>query len=213
MEKKYVIDGYCFQTASDYERAKKERETIAYLSANTDMTNMKEVYKVYKLAIAKKSFQTVFGWEYLQELRSRLIGSEIVSEEALEPVPVGRVATAVPVSVKKAEATAEKPEQMDSEESEKQIKRYQEAYQKAKAGSMIKNFLIFVLVVVIVAMLVITGKNQYSIFTYFTNYEESIRNDVVNEYEEWENTLNQKEKELQEKEEKLKEQEKSQKTE
>lgn len=197
MEKKYIVDGYSFQNASDYERAKKEKEMIAYLSANTEMSNMKEVYKVYKLAIEKKSFHTVFGWEYLQELRSRLIGSGIVTEDVLEPIPVGRVTVAVPQKQQKPDL------------GEKEMKKYQEAYQKARAGSMIKNFLIVVLIVVIGVMLFITSKNQYSIFTYFTNYEENIRNDVINEYEDWEKSLNQKEKELKERQEQLDEQEKS----
>ena len=49
MGKKYTIEGYVFQDASDYERAMKERETIAYLSANTDMANMKEDRKSTRL--------------------------------------------------------------------------------------------------------------------------------------------------------------------
>lgn len=198
MEKKYIVDGYSFQNASDYERAKKEKETIAYLSANTEMSNMKEVYKVYKLAIEKKSFHTVFGLEYMQELRSRLIGSGIVTEDVLEPIPVSKVAVA-----------AAPVKQQKSDLGEKEIKKYQEAYQRAKAGSMIKNFLIVVLIIVIGVMLFITSKNQYSIFTYFTNYEENIRNDVVDEYEDWENRLNQKEQELNERQEQLEQQEKS----
>ena len=65
---------------------------------------------------------------------------------------------------------------------------------------MIKNFLILVLIVVIGVMLFITSRNQYSIFTYFTNYEENIRNEIVNEYEEWQQQLEEKEKELEERE-------------
>ena len=54
-------------------------------------------------------------------------------------------------------------------------------------------------------MLFITSQNQYSIFTYFTNYEEDIRNEVVNEFEEWQQQLDEREKELDEREEKLQE--------
>ena len=49
MDKKYVIDGFAFPNASEYERAKKEKETVAYLSANTDMTNLKEKLQLYIL--------------------------------------------------------------------------------------------------------------------------------------------------------------------
>ena len=45
-------------------------------------------------------------------------------------------------------------------------------------------------------MLYITSKYQYSILTYFTDYEEKIRNEIVDEYEEWEKQLEEREKEL-----------------
>lgn len=191
MGNQYTVDGYVFQNASDYERALKEKETIAYLSANTDMANMKDVYKIYKLSVEKKSFQTVFGLVFLEELRKRLLGSETVTEDILEPIPTGRI---VMVSKEKsAKSGAEARE----------VNKYKEAYQKAKSGSVIKNFLILVLIVVIGVMLFITSRNQYSIFTYFTNYEENIRNEIVNEYEEWQQQLEEKEKELEERELKL----------
>lgn len=196
MEKKYVLDGYAFPTATEYERAKKEKETITYLTANTDMSNMKEVYKVYKLAVEKKSFQTVFGLEYMQGLRGRLVGSGIVSEDVIEPVPVSRSFALVRGAGEKGKDSEK--EKMSSAAAEREVKKYQEAYQKAKAGSMIKNFLIVVLVLVVGAMLYITSKNQYSILTYFTNYEEKIREEVIDEYEEWENQLREREKELEE---------------
>lgn len=193
MGKKYTIEGYVFQNASDYERAMKERETIAYLSANTDMANMKDVYKIYKLSVEKKSFQTIFGLVFLEELRSRLLGSETVTEDLLEPIPTGRVLTVS--SAKPAAGGADR----------KELNKYKEAYQKAKSGSVIKNFLIVVLITVVGVMLFITSKNQYSIFTYFTNYEENIRNEIVNEYEEWQQQLEDREKELEQREERLQE--------
>ncbi len=198
MEKKYVLDGYSFPTATEYERAKKEKETIAYLTANTDMSNMKEVYKVYKLAIEKKSFQTVFGLSYMQELRTRLVGSGIVSADVIEPVPVSRSFEVIRRSGDKRVESGKDAGKMSSAAVEKEVKKYQEAYQKAKAGSVIKNFLIVVLVVVVGGMLYITSKYQYSFLTYFTNYEEKIREEIVNEYEEWETQLEEREKELNE---------------
>ncbi len=201
MEKKYIMDGYAFPTAADYERAKKEKETVAYLSANTDLSNMKEVYKVYKTAVEKRSFYTVYGLEYLQKLRRTLIGSG-VAEDALEPVPAGAGISAVSAGNKGAAPGAKR---MSLSQSEKKVKEYQEAYEKAKAGSMVKNFLIVILAAVIGGMFFITSKSQYSVLTYFTNYEEKIRDEVVNEYEEWETRLNKKEQELAKKEQKLKE--------
>ena len=39
MAKKYVLDGYLFANAADFERAKKEQETIQYLTANPEKTD------------------------------------------------------------------------------------------------------------------------------------------------------------------------------
>ena len=186
MENKYTLEGFSFLTAADYERAKKEKETIAYLSANTDMADMKAIYKIYKLSIEKKSFQTVFGLNYLDDLRKRLVGSGTVTEDMLDPIPVAKVV----VGAKQSEQTV----------ADKTLQKYEEEYQKAKAGSIIKNFLIVVLVIVIVGMLLITSKNQYSVFTYFTNYKEEMRNEIVDELEQWENELNEREAALLEKE-------------
>ena len=186
MENKYTLEGFSFLTAADYERAKKEKETIAYLSANTDMADMKAIYKIYKLSIEKKSFQTVFGLNYLDDLRKRLVGSGTVTEDMLDPIPVAKVV----VGAKQSEQTV----------ADKTLQKYEEEYQKAKAGGIIKNFLIVVLVIVIVGMLLITSKNQYSVFTYFTNYKEEMRNEIVDELEQWENELNEREAALLEKE-------------
>ncbi len=186
MSEKYVIDGFSFQNASDYERAKKEKETIAYLSANTDMTDMKAVYKIYRLSLEKKSFQTIFGLAYLEDLRKRLAGSGIVAEEMLEPIPTGRLL----MVMKQKQAEAEG----------KSVSEAEEKLQNKKVGNIIKNFLIVVLLLIIAAMLFITSQSQYSIFTYFTNYKEDMRNEIADEFEEWENQLNQKEAELEERE-------------
>lgn len=186
MSEKYVIDGFSFQNASDYERAKKEKETIAYLSANTDMTDMKAVYKIYRLSLEKKSFQTIFGLAYLEDLRKRLAGSGIVAEEMLEPIPTGRLL----MVIKQKQAEAEG----------KSVSEAEEKLQNKKVGNIIKNFLIVVLLLIIAAMLFITSQSQYSIFTYFTNYKEDMRNEIADEFEEWENQLNQKEAELEERE-------------
>lgn len=186
MEKRYTLDGFSFLTAADLERAKKEKETILYLKANTDMTDMKAVYKLYKLSVEKQSFQTIFGFCYLEELRERLVGSGAVTEDMLEPIPVGKVALPV-----------KHPEQG---EAEKEIQKYKEDFQKAKAGSLIKKFLIVVLLFMVAAMVLISSNNRYSLMTFFTNYKEEMRNEIVDELEQWELQLNEREDALNEKE-------------
>lgn len=188
MGKKFIIDGYSFGSKSEYERAKKEKETIMYLSANTNMADMKAVYKIYKQAVEKQTFRSVFGLNYMENIRQRLLGSGFVSEELLEPIPV--VNTVSPVSTRS----------ISDDINTKKMQQYKEAYEKAKSGSIIKNFLIVVLIIVIGIMIFITYKNQYSVFTYFTNYKENMRNELINEYEDWTNELEERESQIEERE-------------
>lgn len=190
MAKKYILDGYSFANAAELERAKKEQETIRYLTANTNMADMKAIYKVYKLSVEKKSFQTIFGIEYLSELRKRLVGSGSVEEELLEPIPI----------VKTGE-TASKQHVLSA--GVNNTEKYKAAYEKVKNGSTIKSFMIAVLFVVIIAMTVITYKSQYSVFTYFTDYKENMRNEILNEYEKWDSELKEREKKVEEREQNL----------
>ena len=182
MAEKYEMDGYVFQDKEDFERAQKEKETIAYISAKTDMTDMKAVYKIYRIAAEKKSFQTVFGLEYMKDLRDRLSGSGIVTEEMLDPVPVGKVA------IKKVTVPVV-PEGMEQRETEQIFAELE----KLKFHNLIKNFMIAVLAVVIGVMLFVTYRYKYSIFTYFTDYEQKIRDEVADEYKEWESELEERE--------------------
>lgn len=63
---------------------------------------------------------------------------------------------------------------------------------------------ITVLLIIILGMLLVTFKTRYSVFTYFTNYKEEMREELVDEYEQWQDQLEQKEKQLDERENALK---------
>lgn len=192
MAEKYEMDGYIFRNGKDYERAKKEKETIAYLSANTDLTDMKAVYQIYKRSVDKGSFQTIFGLNYLEDLRKRLLGSGTVTEDLLDPIPVGKIVSTVPGQPMTVE--------------ERKFKELQEAYEKAQGGKIIKNFLIAVLLVIVGVMLFTSYQSQYSIFTFFSDYKEEMRGEIVDEYESWERELEEREASLEKREKELEQQ-------
>ena len=50
-DKRFILDGFVFSTRKDYERACKEKETIEYLVANSNMSDMKAVLKIYNKAV------------------------------------------------------------------------------------------------------------------------------------------------------------------
>ena len=184
-ENKYIIEEFCFLDKKEYERALKEKETISYIAANTDMNDMKAVLKVYNRAVEKKSFQTVIGLEFLKNIRSRLIVSGLVTAETISEIPVIKGGT-----------VAKKTQPLDKNDASREIEKYKKAYENASAGRTIKNIIIGFLSVIIIAMIIITAKAKYSIFTYFTDYETKMENELIDKYEKWEDELEAREKAL-----------------
>lgn len=189
VKNQYQIDQYSFVSREEYERALKEKETIAYLQANTGSDDAKALLKIYNRSVEKESFRTIIGIEYLSSLRKRLSMSGVVTEEALAPVPVPGVV-----------AKGKQGDGMNQSQLERQVSRYKAAYESARSGRIIKNMTIFILIMVIVAILLITYQSRYSVFTYFTNYKEKMREELIDEYTDWETQLEQKEQELNDRE-------------
>lgn len=188
-KEKYVVDDYVFASRSEYDRALKEKETISYLIANTNMSDMKSVLKVYNRAVEKKSFQTVIGLEFVKNMRKRLIGSGFMSEETIEHVPVSG-------KIKGASQADSSTLSGDKSMLESSVERYKKACENAQSGLAMRNIIIGVLVVVIIAMMIITYKTKYSVFTYFTDYKAQMEEELIDKYEKWEKELEEKEKKL-----------------
>ena len=199
-EKEMVLDGFKFSSKKEFERAMKEKETIGYIVANTNMSDMKAVLKVYNKAIDKKSFQTVVGLEFVNNMRKKLISSGTVMEKNLAYVPVTS-----------KNAVVQKVPAMSKDEAARNAERYKKAYEEAITGKKIKNMAIVFLCILLIAVIFITVKSKYSVFTYFTDYKSNMENELIDKYEKWEQDLSDKEKaldkrekEIQEKEERLK---------
>lgn len=184
---KYTIGDYSFSSKADYERATKEKETISYIVANTNMADMKSVLKVYNKSVEKKSFQTVLGLEFVRNMRKSLINSGIVADDTIQPVPVPA-------------AGASRTKQADNSFTADMAEKYKLAYENERAGRIIRNMVIAFLVVIIGAMMFITYNSKYSVFTYFTDYKTEMENELVDKYQEWSNQLEEKERELGERE-------------
>ena len=160
-KEEYILDGYLFDSQEEFLRAKKEKETIVYLTANTDNSDMKALLRIYNRSVDRGSFRTVIGQQYLHNIRQRLIGSQVVSEDMLAPIPV------VP-SIR----TGAEPDQQLT----KQVERYKKAYESALVNRKIKNLSIGVLIAIIIGMIVITATSRNSVFTYRLQRKYSGRN-------------------------------------
>lgn len=189
-QQQYVIGAYCFETKAEYDRALKEKETITYIRENTNHDSIKEILKIYNKSIEKSSFQTIFGYMYLDELRERLIKEGGLSEENLTPIPM---------KAPKAEAGGK----LSTDESARQIRKYKLLYEHGKDNAKIYKMAVVFLILMIVAMVVITYRSKYSVFTYFTDYENKIRTEVEDEYMYWQTELEKREEAVSQKEEEL----------
>lgn len=186
----YKIGGYEFAARPDYERALKEQETINYITANTNFSDIKAVLKMYNRAVENKSFKTAIGVNFMKELRDKIVSSGILDEEQVSPIPVqkldGNLST-----------------RLSRDEKDAQIKRYREAYENADAGRKIRNIIIAFLVVIIVAMVIVTYMSRYSVFTYFTDYKADMENELIDQYEHWQKELEKRESAVKNKEDEL----------
>lgn len=182
-EKEMTLDGFKFSSKKEFERACKEKETIEYIVANTNMSDMKAVLKVYNKAIDKKSFQTVIGLLFVQNMRKRIISSGIVNEKQLASVPV-------------IQRTEVRHSVLDKDMAARNMEKYKNAYESEKAGRKIRNMAIVFLSILLAAVIIITVKSKYSVFTYFTDYEINMENELIDKYEKWQQTLEDREKEL-----------------
>lgn len=187
-DSQYKINDFIFDSKAEYERAKKEKETIAYIRANTDLNNKKELLKVYNKSVSKGSFQTVFGYLFLQELRQQIVAAGVAGEEMLAAVPV-KYAPKDGLEVK-----------LSTDASAKEVRRYKLLYEEIRDRNKILKMAVGFLLIVIVAMVAITYQSKYSVFTYFTDYEHTIRTEIEDEYAKWQKSIQQREDAVKQKE-------------
>lgn len=183
MEKEeLVVDGYGFSDEREAACARKEKETIAYIVANSNMEDGKSLLKIYNRAVEKMSFKTIIGYRFLGGIRAKILQMELVKPDSLMPIPMAPSSSAV-------EEDAVIPEvdmAIRTKEQEAAVR------EKTRIYRMIIGFL----VVIIIAMIAITVKSRYSVFTYFTDYEQDIRDEVEDQYAQWQEELEQREKAL-----------------
>lgn len=182
MDDKLVVDGFIFRSKREFEKAKKEYETIKELKQKMDMNNQENVIEIYNRLVSKRYFQTPIGLTFLHELR-------VFLKEGNDNVSVAYVPVVSSGGVKNRS---------------EQNRQYMELQKQYNKQSMTKNRLILAIVsmiIVIVGMIFIMATNEN--VGYF-NAEEK----VLNKYSAWEERLQKWEEELTIREDKLLELEK-----
>lgn len=195
----YRLDGYEFDDKSEYEQAKLEWDTICNLEKKMNLGDPKVALNLYNQAVSKRSFKTPVGYAFLKRLRETIITCGLAGEEDLNMIPVvaseksgARISGLAGRTVNRKKDISISKTGSDSMTDG----RLRQKYEKEKKTRVILSVAVVALTGIIIAMFVMTMNSKYSYITYFTDYENDIRESVIDEYEEWEKELDAREKAL-----------------
>lgn len=187
IDNQYIVDGIFFSSRKEYERALKDKENIEYISAKMDLTNPRTVMKLYNSLIKKNTLTTAVGFVFLKQLYDVIALSADVDLNqvyALEKDRYINVNGSSSDYLSTVRATASQSLTASKD------------YNRLSNTNKILKFTVLILIGCVVAMFIFTMKADT--LTY-KNAKES----VINEYEQWNSELTQREKELDEREETL----------
>lgn len=71
--------------------------------------------------------------------------------------------------------------------------RFKRMYEGQRLINKKLKVIVFALIVIVAAIVVIDVKSEYSIFTYFTDYQAKMEEELINKYENWETELKERE--------------------
>lgn len=178
-ENEYKVAGYVFSDSYSYKEAKREAETVEYIKANTDLNDLNKALKLYHKLVERKTLNTVVGYSFLCDLRSKILQAGIVSQENLPNIRV--------------EKAGKEPRVYDNvlikEQEQRHIAMIDEYKVKLRNTRIISIFLA-VIIIVMVAIAVFSDRSMYSIY----------ENQVIDKYEGWQADLENREKTLEERE-------------
>ena len=187
IDNQYIVDGIFFSSRKEYERALKDKENIEYISEKMDLTNPRTVMKLYNSLIKKNTLTTAVGFVFLKQLYDVIALSADVDLNQVYALEKDRYINANGSSsdyLSTVRATASQSLTASKD------------YNRLSNTNKILKFTVLILIGCVVAMFIFTMKADT--LTY-NNAKES----VINEYEQWNSELTQREKELDEREETL----------
>lgn len=170
-ENKFVESGFAFSTKEEAETAKKEINKVKIVKQKIDVNNPEMSLKIYNKLIEENVFTTPVGYTFLNDFREYLLGQPSVDNETVLPITISKQVVVKEVFEKG------------------QVKRLPLNNGKKTDYKKKTNFLTKICIIlsaVIVAMFII---NMTSDNVNIINY----RNEIINQYEDWEKELTERE--------------------
>lgn len=182
----YIVDGFEFESEQEAQKAKVEMAKINQLEKNLNYNNLDAVAMVYIKGIQKKLFGTVVGYFFLKKLQL------LLQQKQYNKIDFEKY----PIPVKTSEGMDEVRENETDDKEKKELKvriNHQAELKRQLKNSRLANA---VMVVLVIALFIIafTGNNPNIL-----NY----RQNIINEYSEWEQELHEREIKVKVKEQEL----------
>ncbi len=88
MEQKFTFRGHTFENEQQLIAAKKEAEAVEYLREKADFDSAEGLMRLYNRILDRDMMETVIGIEFLKEIRTKLLASELFKPEQIRPLPL-----------------------------------------------------------------------------------------------------------------------------
>lgn len=168
--KKYILDGYRFETEMAYERARKEMEGISEIKKKNDLREEVVLREIYDEIVENGDFQTPIGIGFLREIQKKLIQNP---EQK-------KTMRAIPVKMRSGE-------KKDFGDQKKRIEEGLESRLRRTVRNL--RIVVFFSVIIVAVLFVVTIYDR-------NMTPEKARESVLNEYASWKEELSAKEAEL-----------------
>lgn len=191
------VGGFLFEDEATAARARKEEEGIRFIKDKTSLNNPQVVYKLYMTLLQQNLFETPVGFRFLAELRDFIVNSNIVPEDQIPPLDTSAFVKTVVVE---KEIPVQEPPKKEAAPKKKRASATKESG-SYKTAFHVTLFFAIIFGLSVLGMFVIAelSDNNVNILNY--------REEIINEYEQWEVELKEKETQLRDWEEQLSERE------
>ena len=193
----YEVSGYIFYDEETAKKAEKEITAVAYTRDRLDMNNPDAVLLVYNRIVRERMFSTPIGYEYLTELAAYLNEATEIDGSSILPIDFTPEIIREEDLLKNSEADTEE-KAPDTEKKNKQKKDKAaggDQIERLRGGLVTSLIVNLILLLAIVAMFILVEKSDIPTII---NYE----NKLIDRYEEWQKSLEEREAIIREYEEK-----------
>lgn len=200
MDKEYVVSGIIFRSEEEYNDALSDEKNIEYISSKINMSDTATLIKLYKSLIKKRTLKTTVGFVFLKKIYDEILLSEDYIENDIPVIDLSEYIDGYGVDESASQMKTE--EEVNNKLKKKKNKTAKKEYpvnielEKSKNINKLLSGCIVLLIATVIAMFFITLKSDTITYN-------NAKNSVINDYEEWENELSEREKEIIRKEEEL----------